>query len=135
MKIAARVLAALVGITGLIQIIIGSLFWTGHALALIPFHMKVGYVFVLATWILCALGFRARLWMRSSVALVWSLVVVGLGMTQMQLFPGVNHWVIRALHLVVGLIAMTLAGQLAARIGASDAVGSPSRPSPLEATP
>jgi len=53
-------------------------------------------------------------------------------MTQMQLFPGVNHWVVRVLHLLVGLIAMTLAGQLGARIAAFDAVSHPSRPAPLQ---
>ena len=133
MKIVARILAALVGITGLIQIAIGILFWTGHALPLIPLHMTIGIVFVAAMWILGGLGFRAHLAMRSSIILAWSLVVMSLGMTQMQLFPGVNHWVVRVLHLLVGLIAMTLAGQLGARIAAFDAVSHPSRPAPLQA--
>ena len=70
MKIVARILAALVGITGLIQIAIGILFWTGHALPLIPLHMTMGIVFVAAMWILGGLGFRAHLAMRSSIVLV-----------------------------------------------------------------
>ena len=33
----------LVGFTGLTQIVLGVLFWTGHSLPLIPLHMRLGY--------------------------------------------------------------------------------------------
>ena len=50
-----------------------------------------------------------------ALALVWGLITIILGMTQTQLLPGSAHWVIRALHLVVGLVAMGLGETLAAR--------------------
>ena len=117
MKTAANVAGGLAGITGLIQIALGVVFWTGHALALIPLHMLIGFVFVLALWTLCVLGARARLPLPSVlVALGWSLVVPIFGITQTQLLPGPAHWVIRVLHLLVGMIAMGQARGLTVRI-------------------
>jgi hypothetical protein len=48
---------------------------------------------------------------------IWSLIVLALGMAQVSLLPGQYHWVIQALHLLVGLIAMGLGHALARRIG------------------
>jgi hypothetical protein len=131
MRTAALVAGRVVGITGLIQIVLGVLFWTGTALALIPLHMGLGYVFVLAMWALAAMGFRARIPARSAVTLAWSLVVVTLGIGQMQIFPGAAHWVIRVLHLLVGLSAMGLAQSLAAQIQHGVVVDGVSSPSPV----
>jgi hypothetical protein len=44
---------------GSIQIGLGVLFWTYNALNLIPLHMLVGLVVVLAPWVLAGLGLRA----------------------------------------------------------------------------
>ncbi len=38
----------LVGLTGFTQIALGTVFWTGHSLTLIPLHMQVGFAFVIA---------------------------------------------------------------------------------------
>ena len=40
----------LVGLTGLTQIVLGVLFWTGHSLTLIPLHMRLGYAFMILLW-------------------------------------------------------------------------------------
>jgi hypothetical protein len=113
-------------ITGVIQIVFGVLFWTGHAQALIPLHMLVGVLFVLSLWTVAALAIRARL---SGIlivpAFVWGAVVLFFGLTQAQFSPGSGHWIIRVLHLVVGLGAMGQAGGLVRRIreGATHALG------------
>jgi hypothetical protein len=116
MRKTAKILGAFIGITGMIQIALGVLFWTGAALALIPLHMWIGILFVLSLWTLSVMGFRASLPMRSSAMLVWGVVVVVLGFTQQQLLPGPYHWIIRVLHLAVGWIAMGLGRTLAVRI-------------------
>ena len=109
-----RVLSALIGILGLVQILLGIPLWMGHAKSLTGLHMLLGIVFVLAMWIMCVIGFRARMGALSALTLVWSFVVVGLGMAQQQLLPGAGHWVIRVAHLLVGLIALALAGRIGA---------------------
>jgi hypothetical protein len=106
----------LVRLTGLVQLATGLLFWTGTALALLPLHLLAGLVLVLALWALAALGGRAGGGAGLPVlAALWGVLVVVLGLTQSRLLPGDAHWVIQALHLVVGLIAIGLAQRLAAR--------------------
>jgi hypothetical protein len=115
-KTTARVLSVLIGITGLIQLVLGLVLWTGRAKQMIPFHMLIGIVFVLLIWVLCVVGFRARLAGPSALNLIWSLLVIGLGMAQMQLMVGPSHWVIRVAHLLIGVAAMAFAGTLGAGI-------------------
>lgn len=111
----ARLLLSLFGIT---LVVLGLFFWTGHALSLLPVHMDIGVLFVICLWVLAAVGFatpKAR-WL-ALLVLVWSLIVPALGVTQLRLLPGSDHWVIQATHLLVGLIAMGLGHALARRIG------------------
>src|SRR5262245_45878288 len=109
MKTAARISGLVAGVSGLIQLILGVLFWIGFARGLVPMHMLIGLVFVLALMTLCGLGFASGLGRAAVLPMVWSLVVLALGVTQMQLLPGTFHWVIQALHLLVGIAAMGMA--------------------------
>jgi hypothetical protein len=107
----------IVGLTGATQVVLGILFWTGHALTLVPVHMVNGLAFVLAIWVLAA--FAARLRVRRSLAIataLWGALVIALGIGQGRLLPGSAHWVVQALHLAVGLAAMSLAVRLTAAI-------------------
>ena len=117
MKIATTVFQMLVRLSGLILISLGVLFWTGHALTLIPVHMLVGFVLVLSLWALAVLAARAGVHPAFvALAIVWGLIVPILGLTQQRLLPGDAHWVIQILHLLVGLGAIGQAEGLAARI-------------------
>ena len=109
----------LVRICGLLLIILGIFFWTGHALSLIPIHMLLGLVLVISLWVLAGIGARAKVG-GGFVALValWGIIVLALGMTQTRLMPGSAHWVIRVLHLLVGLAAIRLGEVLAQKIKA-----------------
>jgi hypothetical protein len=111
----ARLLISLFGIT---LVVLGILFWTGHALSLLQLHTMIGGLFVICMWVLAVVGFLvpgSRAF--ALVVLVWSLIVPALGVTQLRLMPGADHWVIQTLHLLVGLIAMGLGHALARRIG------------------
>jgi len=117
MRVATTVAQMLVRITGLIQIVLGVLFWTGNALTLVPIHMLIGSVLVLMLWLLAGLSIKAGVgWGRVVLAIVWGAVVLAFGMTQTQILPGSLHWIIQVLHLLVGLGAMGLAEGLAAQI-------------------
>jgi hypothetical protein len=111
----ARLLISLFGIT---LLVLGILFWTGHALSLLQLHMMIGGLFVICLWVLAVVGFLvpgSRAF--ALIVLIWSLIVPALGVTQLRLMPGADHWVIQTLHLLVGLIAMGLGHALARRIG------------------
>ncbi len=113
MKTTTTIATVVIRAAGLVQIVLGILFWTGHALGLVQIHMLIGGLFVLAIWTLCVLAARAGV--RTSavlIALAWSLVLPALGMTQMQILPGPGHWVVRVVHLLTAVLAMGQAQRL-----------------------
>src|SRR5438067_12793495 len=88
-------------------ILLGLLFWTGNALALIPIHMLLGILLVLSLWTLAVLAARTGEQPGFvGLGIAWGLIVPILGLTQDQLLPGAAHWTIKALHLVVGIAAI-----------------------------
>jgi hypothetical protein len=48
----------------------------------------------------------------AAFAILWGVVIAGLGFSQQRLLVGDLHWVVRVLHLVVGLSAMPIAERL-----------------------
>lgn len=117
MRTATIVARTLVRVTGAVQIVLGVLFWTGTATGLIPLHKLVGFVLVLSLWMLAFLAARAGVSPGLvALAVVWGLVTPVLGLSQDRLLTGSAHWVIQALHLLVGLGAIAQAEGLARRI-------------------
>jgi hypothetical protein len=115
MQTATTVAQWVLRLTGVTQVALGLLFWTGRARALVPAHMAIGLTFVLALWTLAGLGARAGLGRGAALAALWGAAVLALGIVQGRLLPGPAHWVVEALHLLVGLAAMAVATWLAAR--------------------
>jgi hypothetical protein len=114
MKSAINVSLWVIRITGLIQIVLGLLFWTNNALSLVPVHMLVGLILVIALWVVAALAGRTGVSMGLvALAVIWGLIVPILGVMQTGLLPGGAHWVIEVIHLLVGLVAMGLGDRLA----------------------
>lgn len=112
--VSARVLISLFG---LVLLVLGILFWTGHALSLLQVHMALGVLFVICLWVLAVVGFLtpgSRAF--ALIVLIWSLLVPAIGVTQLRLMPGADHWVIQVVHLLVGLIAIGLGHGLAGRL-------------------
>jgi hypothetical protein len=129
MKLATTITQTVVNTLGLIQIALGVLFWTYNALNLIPLHMLIGLVFVLALWVLAGLGLRASVHPGlASAAFAWGLLVIVLGMTQTQILPGDLHWIVRVVHLGFGLVAMGFADTLGRRIRAALGARQPAQP-------
>ncbi len=117
MKNATIAAQMLVRISGLIQITLGLAFWTGHLSSLVPLHIAVGIVLVLSLWTLAGIAARAQVNPGPViVAFAWGLLLPVFGLTQSGLLTGDLHWVIRVLHLLVGLAAIGQAEGLAARI-------------------
>jgi hypothetical protein len=109
---------SLISLLGLALVVLGILFWTGHALSLLSLHMDLGGLFVICLWVLAVIGFLAPATrMFALVVFIWSLIVPALGVLQLQLLPGAGHWIVQAIHLLVGLVAMGLGHGLARRIG------------------
>jgi hypothetical protein len=112
---AVTVAQTLVRATGLLQVALGLLFWTGHLLVAVPFHTFNGMLFVVLLLVQAGLAAWAGGVSRLVVfAIVWALVVPVFGVRQGAILPGEFHWMVRLAHLLVGLVAMGVAEQLAA---------------------
>lgn len=129
MKTATTVAQMLIRGAGLILIVLGLLFWTGNARALVPVHMLLGIILVLALWTLAFLGVRAGVnWGLVVLAVLWGLLTAALGMVQVQLLPGNLHWIIQVLHLLIGLAAISQGEALGARIKRRQTAGPSGQP-------
>ena len=118
MKFTILIARSLISLFGIALVVLGIVFWTGHGLTLLPLHMALGGLFVICLWVLAVLGFLAPGSRGFALlVLVWSLIVPALGVEQVSLLPGSDHWVIQAVHLLVGIIAMGLGHALARRLG------------------
>ena len=110
----------IVRLAGIVQLVVGVLFWTGRALGLVPFHMANGFLVVLGLWTLAVLAFVARTRRGLAVfALLWGIALPAFGMAQMAILPGPSHWVIRTIHLVMGIAALGMVDALSRHILAS----------------
>jgi len=117
MRTTTTVVQWLVRITGLVQLVLGLLFWTGNQMQLIPLHMLNGILIVLALWVMAGLAAAARVNVRwVALAAVWGVVTIWLGMNQTTLLQGDLHWVVQVVHLLVGLGAIGQSENLARRI-------------------
>lgn len=99
---------------GMAQVVLGVLFWSGHALTFVPAHMAIGLVFVLSMEGIALVRLRARVGARLATAtMLWGLLVLGFGAVHGQLLPGQLHWVVRLSHLLIGVVGMVLANRAA----------------------
>ncbi len=127
MRPAAIAVRVLISLTGVSLLVLGILFWLGHALTLIRWHVLLGGVLVLCLWFVVGLGWRGR----ASKGLIlllfaWSLIMPALGIMQLRLLPGEHHWLIQALHLIVGVGAVEF-GRTVARQAITPSVSTTAR--------
>ncbi|HEX8997139.1 MAG TPA: hypothetical protein VF812_14015 [Ktedonobacterales bacterium] len=114
MKTLVNILDIFVRVDAAALILLGILFWTGNADALIPVHMTLGIALVLVLWALAVVAAIAGANLGLvALAFVWGLVTPALGLTQTRLLPDQGHWIIQVAHLLVGLTAIALAQLLA----------------------
>jgi len=114
MQMAAVVMRWIVRIGGLIQIALGLTFWTQRGLSLIPIHMMIGLLVALGLATLGILAWRSGgSAVRAVVAILWALALPVFGFAHIGLLPGKWHWVIRVLHLAIGIGALGFADRLA----------------------
>jgi hypothetical protein len=117
MRKAALVTQWVVRLGGLVQIVLGLTFWSGHALSLLPVHMLMGVLVSLGLAVLGVLAWRAGApAAAAALAIVWALVLPVFGVMHGGILPGRWHWVVRLLHLALGIGALGFAQRLADRV-------------------
>jgi hypothetical protein len=99
----------------LVQLIVGIGLWAGHFVSLVDVHRTIGVLFVLSLWIIAIIALVQRRSPGLAVfGILWGLAVAGLGFMQQGMMVGDLHWIIRVLHLAIGIAAMPIAEKLAA---------------------
>lgn len=104
-------------IAGILALILGITIWAGYAQNLLHAHILLGGLVVLALWLAAGIALLRKAGVPLAiVGIVWGLLVLWLGMKQMTLMSGSMHWIIRVVHLLLGLGAMGLGEALVGRI-------------------
>jgi hypothetical protein len=108
----------IVRVAGVLALILGLLLWAGDAGSnLIPVHMLLGVLTVLALWLVAVTGSQMGTPMGMVIgAGVLGLLVLGLGFSQQSLMPGNGHWVVQVVHLVLGMAAIASGEAIAGRV-------------------
>ncbi|WP_201361420.1 hypothetical protein [Dictyobacter formicarum] len=112
---ATRILQIILGIVGLGALALGLLIWT-MGLNLYAIHMLFGLLVtltLLVSGILAVTTRELRIW--GIVGIVYAPIVPIFGLTQFNILPGNLHWLIQTAHMLVGLGAIALAGNLGTR--------------------
>ena len=110
----ATPLIMLARVSWVLQLALGSILWTGRATGLVPLHILVGLVFVLALWVLAVAGLQGGAGKTTSVAaLAWGLIVLLFGLAQVRILVGTPHPIVQILHLLVGIAAIAVAEDVA----------------------
>ena len=113
MRTIAGISLWIVRIAGLLQLVLGALFWIGYAYTLIPLHIISGALIVVTLWTVAVLALITRTRRGLAVfGLFWGLALPAFGLRQAALLVGSMHWIVRVAHLLMGLAAMAIAGTL-----------------------
>lgn len=123
-----RIAQMFVRLAGLVLLVLGIVIWTGHGDTLVRTHAALGVFFVLSLWAVAVFGLVSRIgYVLPARLIIWGIVIGWFGISQQHLFPGTYHWIVRVLHLAVGIIAIGLAEVVSARVKKT---GVPEIPSP-----
>jgi uncharacterized membrane protein YuzA (DUF378 family) len=110
-----RITQVIVGIAGLLALVLGLLMWFAQANVL-QVHMILGLIVTLGLLIFSILALlTSGLRVLGAIGIVYALIVPVFGLTQFNLLVGDLHWLIRIAHLLVGVGAMALMGNIGAR--------------------
>jgi uncharacterized membrane protein YhaH (DUF805 family) len=111
----ARILQILVGIAGLCALVLGLFIWIANS-DLTDIHMLFGLLVTLGLLVMSIIALtarRLRIW--GLVGIVYAIILLIFGESQSNVLAGNLHWLIQALHTLVGIGAIVLTGFLGAR--------------------
>lgn len=113
---AVRITLMVLRVVVLLALILGLLLWFGIGGALVPVHMLLGILVVLSLWVLGGFAFTIQGGVGLGIgAIVWGLIVLLFGLRQSTILVGDLHWLIRVIHLLLGLAAAGLGEAIAGR--------------------
>jgi uncharacterized membrane protein YczE len=117
MPLTIVVLRWILRIAFLISFALGCALWAGRGYAYLQFHMWLGFIITFTLLAIVILSLIARVKPALPlIALLWAVALPIFGIAQLRLMPGPNHWIVRVVHLILGLGAIGLGESLCKRI-------------------
>ena len=112
-----RIASIILSLAGVLALILGLLFWAGLALNLVAMHMLLGLLAVGALWVIAVGQVLAGngSWIITATALIVGALTALIGWTHSSLMPGEFHWVIRVVHVALGIFMIGLGHMAVAR--------------------
>ena len=111
-----RIIQVIAGIAGVVALVLGLSIWLAQTYVVLPVHMILGLIVTLGLLIFSILALLTNgLRVLGAIGIIYALFLPVFGLTQASLLVGDLHWLIRIAHLLVGLGAMGLMGNLGAR--------------------
>ena len=111
----ARILQIVVGFAGVCALVLGLFIWIAN-IDLTDIHMLFGLLVTLGLLVMSIIALTAqglRIW--GIVGIVYAVILLIFGEAQSNILAGNLHWLIQALHTLVGIGAIVLTGALGAR--------------------
>lgn len=111
----ARLLQIIVGITGLCALVLGLFIWIAHS-DLTDIHILFGLLVTLGLLVMSIIALTARglrIW--GMVGIVYAIILLISGVSQVTMLVDNLHWLIQTLHLLIGIGAIVLTGTLGVR--------------------
>jgi hypothetical protein len=100
-----------------VQVVVGLGLWNGRWYSLVDMHRTVGVIYVVLLWVLAIIALIQRRSVKVALfGIAWGFVIAMLGFTQQRFLIGDLHWMVRVIHLIIGLGAMPIAERLAPRM-------------------
>jgi hypothetical protein len=116
MALSTVILRWIVRVAFLVALALGITLWLGHGYSLLKLHMWLGFIVAFAVLAMVVLSLLAKVKPALPIiSLLWALALPVIGIAQLHLMPGSNHWVIQVIHLILALGAIGLAEALAKR--------------------
>jgi len=113
----SNLLRWIVRIAGSIALILGLLLWFGMSGSMLRPHMVLGIVTAVSLGAIAIVASVAGVRVPMAlIGLVWAALTIFVGYNQNAWMAGSSHWVIEAVHLILGVGAIGMAESLAAGI-------------------
>jgi len=117
MPLTIVILRWILRIAFVISFVLGCALWAGRGYAYLQFHMWLGFIITFTLLAIVILSLIARVKPALPlIALLWAVALPFFGIAQLRLMPGPNHWIVRIVHLILGLGAIGLGESLSKRL-------------------
>lgn len=94
-------------------VVIGLMLWSGIGPNLVRVHMGLGALLVVSLVALAMVGRQQDPSWYLPTAVLLGIAIAVLGVTQPRLLPGSSHFLVQAIHLLLGLAGAALGERLA----------------------